>query len=272
MLIGGRVLEPVRLQRAEAPSCAPGRRGPRHPALPSLGVRTVFVAHWVDNAFAGAALEGGAKGVFINAMERLQTGHYFRTGPCPQAGQGEEVAFSLPLAAVLGGPFPALAPLLQDAAPVYPPGRQCNVKGLTSIGDYLVRRLMANHMLIEADHLSERARLRVLAIAEEQSYARLEPYGHRRPLDRLRPDVSTESAASAPPRWKTRPRWCPGSRNCVGTGSGAASSASASARTPGLQRAGPDPDAAANPLRYPFRSYDRKVSSGASEAVSAASI
>ena len=27
-----------------------------------LGVRTMFVAHWVDNAFSGAALEGGAKG------------------------------------------------------------------------------------------------------------------------------------------------------------------------------------------------------------------
>ena len=27
-----------------------------------LGVRSMFIAHWVDNAFAGAALEGGARG------------------------------------------------------------------------------------------------------------------------------------------------------------------------------------------------------------------
>jgi hypothetical protein len=226
------------------------------------GVRTVFVAHWVDNAFAGAALEGGAKGIFINAMERLQTGHYFRTGPCPQAGQGEEVAFSLPLAAVLSGPFPALAPLLQDAAPVYPPGRQCNVKGLTSIGDYLVRRLMANHMLIEADHLSERARLRVLAIAEDQSYPLVSSHtdtgGHWTASDLTRlnriggfSSATLESSAALVSRVSELRRHRRRGR-FFGVG--------LSTDTGGFNELpGPDPDAAANRLRYPFRSYDRKV-------------
>ena len=54
------------------------------------GIRSVFIAHWVDNAFAGAALEGGAKGAFINVFNRYQTGHYFRTAACPYEGQGEE--------------------------------------------------------------------------------------------------------------------------------------------------------------------------------------
>ena len=39
-----------------------------------LGVRTMFVAHWVDNALAGAALEEGDKGTFISAMQVRQTG------------------------------------------------------------------------------------------------------------------------------------------------------------------------------------------------------
>jgi hypothetical protein len=30
--------------------------------LRRLGVRSVFITHWFDNAFAGAALEGGTKG------------------------------------------------------------------------------------------------------------------------------------------------------------------------------------------------------------------
>ncbi|HLM32384.1 MAG TPA: Coagulation factor 5/8 type domain-containing protein, partial [Solirubrobacterales bacterium] len=46
------------------------------------GIRSMFVAHWVDNAFSGAALEGGDKGTFINVFERYQTGHWFRSGPC----------------------------------------------------------------------------------------------------------------------------------------------------------------------------------------------
>jgi hypothetical protein len=37
-------------------------------------VRSLFIAHWIDNAFAGAALEGGARGAFINTFNRLQTG------------------------------------------------------------------------------------------------------------------------------------------------------------------------------------------------------
>src|SRR3954454_13069360 len=50
------------------------------PAYRRLGVRTMFIAHWFDNAFAGAALEGGLKGAFIGAMNRLETGRYFRVG------------------------------------------------------------------------------------------------------------------------------------------------------------------------------------------------
>ena len=65
----------------------------------ALGVRSVFPMHWTDNAFGGSALEGGAKGLFINVLEAFQTGHYFRTGPCPEPGQGEETGHSQPVRA-----------------------------------------------------------------------------------------------------------------------------------------------------------------------------
>jgi hypothetical protein len=136
-----------------------------------LGVRSVFPVHWVDNAFGGAAVEGGDKGTFINAMEAYQTGHFFRTGPCPEPGQGEEMGpFSLPELEQLASIYPALRPLNALGLPVYPPGKQCNVKGLTDLGEYLIRRLIDAHMLIEVDHMSERARLRVLEIAEAEQY------------------------------------------------------------------------------------------------------
>jgi hypothetical protein len=108
-----------------------------------LGIRTIFPAHWVDNALAGAAIEGGDKGTFISAMNVSYTGGPFQTGPCPHPDQGEEVALQ---------------------------GRQCNSRGLSDLGDYAIRRLMDKHMLIEADHLSEWARQQVLAIAEERHY------------------------------------------------------------------------------------------------------
>src|SRR4051812_25193964 len=109
-----------------------------------LGVRTMFLAHWVDNALAGAALEEGDKGTFIAAMQVQQTGHPFVTGPCPHPEQGV--------------PDPLLGV------------RRCNTRGLTALGAYAVGRMIDNHMLIEVDHLSERAREQVLAIAAGRHY------------------------------------------------------------------------------------------------------
>jgi microsomal dipeptidase-like Zn-dependent dipeptidase len=142
-------------------------RGIAH--LKRLGVRSLFIAHWVDNGFAGSALEGGTKGTFISVFNVVQNGHYFDSGPCPHPSQGEEVNTLGELEmSVLEQFFPATAGL--PPMPEYPPGKQCNTKGLTPLGAYLVRRLIANHMLIEVDHLSEFARERVLRIAAGQDY------------------------------------------------------------------------------------------------------
>jgi microsomal dipeptidase-like Zn-dependent dipeptidase len=136
-----------------------------------LGVRTVFPMHWTDNAFGGAAVEGGLKGTFINVLEAFQTGHYFRTGPCPEPGQGEEMETLGRLElSVLASFFPAAKPLADAGMPTYPSGTQCNAKGLTSLGRYLIKRLMANHMLIEMDHMSELARETVLRMAKRRDY------------------------------------------------------------------------------------------------------
>jgi microsomal dipeptidase-like Zn-dependent dipeptidase len=136
-----------------------------------LGVRTVFPMHWTDNAFGGAAIEGGLKGTFINVLEAFQTGHYFRTGPCPEPGQGEEMETLGPLElSVLASFFPAAKPLADAGMPTYPSGTQCNAKGLTPLGRYLIKRLMANHMLMEMDHMSELARETVLRMAKRNRY------------------------------------------------------------------------------------------------------
>jgi hypothetical protein len=137
--------------------------------LRELGVRSTFVAHWVDNGFAGAALEGGVKGTFINVFNAFQNGRYLRSGRCPHPSQGEEVNTLGPLEMqILSQFFPATKGL--EPMPAYPPGRQCNRKGLTRLGAYFIRRLIANRMLIEADHMSEWARERVLRITGRHGY------------------------------------------------------------------------------------------------------
>jgi microsomal dipeptidase-like Zn-dependent dipeptidase len=125
--------------------------------LRRLGIRSVFVAHWVDNALGGAAIEPGDKGTFISGMQVAHDGYPFMTGPCPSPEQGEA----------------------------------CNTRGLTELGAYAARRLMDANMIIEADHLSEVARQQLLEIAERRDYPLVSSHTHtggiwtRNELDRL---------------------------------------------------------------------------------------
>jgi len=228
-----------------------------------LGVRSVFPMHWTDNAFGGSALEGGAKGIFINLLEAFQTGHYFRTGPCPEPGQGEEMgSLSAGELAVLASFFPAAAPLAQSPFPEYPGGRQCNANGLTPLGAYLIKRLMANHMLIEMDHMGEWARESVLRIAKRRKYPLVS--GHTgtggawttaqlRLLYRLgglasaTPDQAPQLAAKIESFSADRPK-----RGYFAVGLGT--------DTGGFSDLpGPRSDAAQSPLAYPFHSFLGRV-------------
>jgi microsomal dipeptidase-like Zn-dependent dipeptidase len=225
----------------------------------NLGVRSMFIAHWVDNAFAGAALEGGARGSFIGILEALQTGEYFTTGPCPEKGQGEEVTtLGLPILKFLSQFFPDAKEILGIPIPDYPAGKQCNAKGLTGLGHYLVRRMMANHMLIEVDHMSERARLAVLKMAEAHDYPLVSSHTDtggfwtRSDLQRLyavggfataRLDDPTRLADSI---LKLRREKSPGHYFGVGLGTDTGGFA---------ELPGPPSDAAQHPLSYPFHSY-----------------
>jgi microsomal dipeptidase-like Zn-dependent dipeptidase len=229
-----------------------------------LGVRGMFVAHWVNNAFSGAALEGGATGIFINILNRFQTGSYFKTSKCPGPGQGVTVKTLSPaLLKLLGGFFPAAKPIAGDPMPSYAPGLECNSSGLTSLGRYLIKRMMADHFLIEVDHLSERARDTVLGIAARNHYPLISSHngtgGEWTPSELRRlyrlggfaavtPDVAPTLAAKI----LTMATYDKPRHGFVGIGLGTDTNGFSSLP-------GPRPNAKTHPLRYPFRSYDDSV-------------
>jgi microsomal dipeptidase-like Zn-dependent dipeptidase len=121
-----------------------------------LGIRGFFPVHWVDNAFAGAALEGGSTGTFLNLLNIHQTGQPFKTGRCPLPGEGVKMD--------------------STPGPTSSKKKVCNVKGLTNLGAHLVRRMMALHFLILVDHMSEWARERVLDMAARAHYPVISPH------------------------------------------------------------------------------------------------
>jgi hypothetical protein len=223
----------------------------------------MFVSHWINNALAGSALEGGAKGLFINVFNAFQTGSFFKTGRCPGPGQGEEVGtLSQVELSVLTQFFPATKQLAARGFPTYPKGKRCNVRGLTSLGRYAVRRMMAAHMLIEVDHMSERARDTVLSIAARNHYPLISSHngtgGEWTPAElrklyklggyaSVTPDDAPQLAAKILRMAKfARHGLYPGVG--IGTDTGGFSS-----------QPGPRADSAQHPLRYPFKSYDGGV-------------
>ena len=223
--------------------------------LRRLGVRTLFIAHWVDNAFAGAALEGGTKGVFINIFNQVETGHYFNTGPCPDPSQGEEVNTIGPVETqILGQFFPAAAGI--PPMPDYPEGKQCNSQGPDE-----ARRLSGQ--ADDEDRDADRGR------PHERAGPRPGPRDHRPPPlsrdlgpHRHRRRLDAEGAPHALPQRRPRARRPPTRRRSsrarsspsVSTRARSTTSGSAWAPTPAASPRCPAPATTRPRIRSPTRS------------------
>lgn len=211
------------------PQCTRADIDRRLDELHRWGVRSMFLAHWPDNALAGAALQPGANGDFISAMQIQQTGRPFSSEPCAGADEADG---------------------------------QCNSKGLTDLGRYVVRRMMDKHMLIEVDHLSQKAKATVLDMAEANRYPLVSSHtgtgGEWTPAQLRRlfalggiasatPDIAPALASKIVGLSRHR---SPNHYFGVGLGTD----------TGGFNSLpGPRNDPAARPLRYPFTSYGGDV-------------
>jgi hypothetical protein len=224
----------------------------------------MFVGHWINNALTGTALEAGAKGIFINILNRLQTGAYFTTGRCPTTGQGATV-LSLPASVLVSLTrfFHVAASVVGKGMPSYPSGLQCNPAGLTSLGRYAIERMMARHMLIEVDHMSEEARDTVLTMAERAHYPLVSSHNgtggtwtaaELRRLYRLGgfAAVTPAQAPALADKIDTMAGFRDSHRHPVGVGIGTDTGGFSSLPAPRS-------DAKTNPLPYPFRSYDHRI-------------
>jgi hypothetical protein len=138
----------------------------------AMGVRTFFPIHEFNNAFGGTKMLPGSQGSIVNAGNRLETGSFWTLQPCPARDEDAEqtsVPGSGPLAKLLNGPFASA--LGGNPVPVYGPPPECNVRGLTSLGAYLIRRMVRQHLIIQLDHMDSKTASAALSIAEKARYA-----------------------------------------------------------------------------------------------------
>jgi hypothetical protein len=138
----------------------------------NLGVRTFFPIHEFDNAFGGTKMIAGDLGTVINAGNREETGNFWNLQSCPAQDQDAE-QLSAPATGVLGqlvnGPLSAL--LHGSPLPVYGSGPQCNTRGLTSLGAYLIEQMIKQHFIIQLDHMDSKTATAALSIAAAQHYS-----------------------------------------------------------------------------------------------------
>jgi microsomal dipeptidase-like Zn-dependent dipeptidase len=132
----------------------------------AMGVRQMIVTHKFDNAFGGVRFDPGVQGVAVNAGNFLGTGRFWEAEPCTTAEHDN------PLLSMGDGPAQALAALPPGVTtPVYPEGPLCNVRGLTPLGEHMIRGMMDRGMIVDIDHMSVKTADATLDILEDAGYS-----------------------------------------------------------------------------------------------------
>ncbi|ATL31071.1 discoidin domain-containing protein [Streptomyces formicae] len=131
--------------------------------LKKLGVSSMFLCHKFDNALCGVRFDSGTLGTAINVGQFLSTGTFWKTETC--RGPQHDNPIGNAVAAEAEKRLPKGV-----SVPSYASGAQCNVRGLTSLGEYAVRGMMKRHMMLELDHMSVKAADQAFEVLESEAY------------------------------------------------------------------------------------------------------
>jgi hypothetical protein len=222
-------------------------------------VRSLFPVHKFDNALGGTKFDSGTTGVLVNTGNKWVTGQFWAANHCDAADHdntptpiGNDQA---QLIYTLFGPV-LTQPLFQGQLPVYPADPLCNPKGLTPLGEHLIRAMMSKGMIVETDHMSAKTRQQTLSILEATKYPGVisshswGDLGSQKRIENLGGLVGPISsvATTFADEWRVA-RANRNTKFFFGTPFGSDIN--------GLHaQPVPRPNAAQNPVRYPFRSFD----------------
>ena len=136
--------------------------------LQKMGVSGLYPVHKFDNAFGGTRFDKGVTGAAINVGQFLSSGHWWTATSCTGPSDNEQPIVSDDFTKLLS--FGSLGLPAGTVLPVYPSGSICNTRGLTTLGTYLVKQLIARGMIIHIDHMGVKTAQAVLDLAEAAKY------------------------------------------------------------------------------------------------------
>ena len=220
------------------------------------GVRSLELVNKFDNALTGVAGDEGTTGNVVNFGNFYETGRFWQLETCTGPGSDKEQttpAHGHNEDALIAGIQLLLAP---GTAPVYGEPPHCNTRGLTDLGEYLIRRMMKKGIMFDPDHMSHLARSQALALVGSKDYSGLvssHSWSHESSLPPIYAlgGVVTPYAGSSTSfahAWRDT-RKIRSKKHYYGFGYGADMNGF------GAQGA-PREGSEANPVRYPFKSFD----------------
>src|SRR3954447_10253846 len=138
-----------------------------------LGVRDMELINKFDNGFGGVAGDNGTTGIVVNTGNFYETGKFWDMQTCQgpnEESDHEQMTLAGAARDVLVGDL--LGKLLPGGTlPAYPAPPHCNTRGLSALGDHLVRDMIAKRMLVDPDHLDVISRKQLLSIVEAARYS-----------------------------------------------------------------------------------------------------
>jgi hypothetical protein len=241
----------------DVPSCDRAMVDRELDAVYRMGVRQMELLNKFDNAFSGVAGDSGAFGVVVNNGNRYETGRYWQLGSCANSQDTDNPQFGYPRDALLANGLAALLP--PGSAPVYPDPPHCNTRGLTDLGDHLIRGMMRKGMIFDPDHMSVLARQQALNLIESRNYPGVVSSHSWSTKDAYR-RIGALGGVLAPASkgtvgflrdWREY-RTYRSPKHYWGMGYGADQNGFANQGPPRANNQ-------ANPVKYPFKSFDGKV-------------
>jgi hypothetical protein len=143
-----------------------------------LGVRELFPYHDVNSALGGTGIFNG---LALNLVGYWGTRRFWDTYDCPDGGEGDSYFYAAgskmydPSAPSGFGDDPLtgfIVSSFQGLLPVYPTTkRQCNARGTTELGRYVLQKLMEKKFIIDIDHAELSIKQDMIDLARQQAPA-----------------------------------------------------------------------------------------------------
>jgi microsomal dipeptidase-like Zn-dependent dipeptidase len=264
VVLGMEVSEPFgcRLQFG-MPACSAGQIDDWLDRLQNLGLRQFEITNKFDNALTGVAGDSGTTGTITNSGNFFSTGTFWDLEHCDDPENHDHSPTAVEHnddLIIANGLDELLGPI---ALPIYPPPPHCNQRGLTPLGEHAIRGLMERQLIFDPDHMSVIARNEALDLVESERYPGMFS-SHSWSTPNAMPRIyklggvvtpSSGDSTEFVEKWRRLKRDFFNGDWLFGIGYGADQNGFAS-------QGGPRGASVPNPVAYPFKSFDGKVTLG----------